>query len=232
MEINAKIAALDEDIKVLKGEVKTILKEIRTVLLSQDNPFASGSGGPVFKPQERPVKPSALDSEPETEEPETPTEAAAPVPEVATPPPAVAPVPAEAAPPPASQVAPPQAEPPATAPMSAAQPVPAEPAPAWSLMTIASMAAWAEDAAAALGSQRLQIILDLAEFAGLVPEELKEALLKLTKLGKSKGAAGEDGATSVNQSLVVLRQLEAILHNEDSDELSARRGARRHGRIR
>lgn len=229
MEINAKIASLEDDIKVLKGEVKTILKEIRTALLSQSNPFAAGSGGPIFKPQERPTKPSDLDSEPETEEEaETPAEAAAPVPEEATPPPAVAPVPEEAAPPPASRVAPPQAG----APISAPQPLPAEPAPRWSLMTIASMAAWAEDAAATLGSQRLQIILDLAEFAGLVPEELKEALLRLTKLGKSKGAGGEDGVASVNQSLVVLRQLEAILQGEDPDELSARRGARRYGRIR
>jgi hypothetical protein len=40
MEINAKIASLEDEVKLLKGEVKLILSEIRTAILGQDNPFA------------------------------------------------------------------------------------------------------------------------------------------------------------------------------------------------
>lgn len=224
MELNDKLIALEDEVKVLKNEVQTILKEIRTALLASDNPFAPDSAGAVFRPVERPPSPSALEEEDASEaaEPVSEEQPAAPPSSATTPEPiAIA----------TQQAVAPEPQITETAPASARPPANEEWAPRWSLMTIASLATWAEEASGALGAQRLHIILDLAEFAGLVPEELKEALLKLTKLGKSKAADGDSG-TSINESLVVLRQLEAILHGEDPDELSVRRSARRYGRIR
>lgn len=230
MEINQKLTALEDEVKVLKSEVKAILKEIRTTLLASDNPFAPDRGGAVFRPVERPPSPSALEEEFESEgaEPMDEIGGAEPMGPVEAPSP---PPPSEPAPIPLQQAAAPEPGFRQTGPASTGPPPNGEWAPRWSLMTIAGLAAWAEEATVALGAQRLHIILDLAEFAGLVPEEVKEALLKLTKLGKSKAGEG-DGATSINESLVVLRQLEAILHGEDPDELSARRSGRRYGRIR
>jgi hypothetical protein len=221
MELNDKLTALEDEVKVLKSEVKTILKEIRTTLLASDNPFAPDPGGAVFRPVERPPSPSTLEEEPESEGAEPMgQEEAPPLPSATMPEPIAT-----------QQAVAPEPRVTETAPASAGAPPNEEWAPRWSLMTIASLAAWAEEATGALGAQRLHIILDLAEFAGLVPEEVQEALLKLTKLGKSKGADGDSG-TSINESLVVLRQLEAILHGEDPDEFSVRRSARRYGRIR
>ena len=57
MELNAKIASLEDEVKLLKGEVKLILSEIRTAILGQDNPFAEP--GQALRPD-----PGALDSRP------------------------------------------------------------------------------------------------------------------------------------------------------------------------
>src|SRR3972149_2481031 len=55
MEITAQISALEEEIKILKGEIKSILTEIRTSVLTRDNPFAPDAGVPVFRPVELPI---------------------------------------------------------------------------------------------------------------------------------------------------------------------------------
>ena len=45
MEITHQIANLEDELKLLKGEIKSVLKEIRAALLNQDNPFTSNSPG-------------------------------------------------------------------------------------------------------------------------------------------------------------------------------------------
>jgi hypothetical protein len=73
------------------------------------------------------------------------------------------------------------------------------------------------------------MILDLARFAGLIPLEAEEALLKVIKLASSR----KDSATvSVNDTLVALRQLEAIFQGVESDEMSFLRRRRSVGRNR
>ncbi len=42
MELTNQVATLQDEVKLLKGEIKSILKEIRTAVLSRDNPFAAG----------------------------------------------------------------------------------------------------------------------------------------------------------------------------------------------
>ena len=64
MEITAQIGALEDELKILKGEVKSILEEIRAALLDRDSPFGAEGGLPVFQPVQRP----GLTEEP-TEEP-------------------------------------------------------------------------------------------------------------------------------------------------------------------
>ena len=98
----------------------------------------------------------------------------------------------------------------------------------WSVSTIASLVAWVDETSR-LGSTHLHIILDLARFAGLLPQEAEEALLKVIKLASSR----KDSATvSVNDTLVALRQLEAIFQGTESDDLSLLRRRRNAGRNR
>jgi hypothetical protein len=229
MELNQQIATLQDEVKVLKGEVKNILKEIRAAILSRDNPFA-----PEGTPQLRPL---AL---PGTDAPASPSGAGAsdpgdgPFQAAPAPAPAEAPAPwieaAAAAPVAVAAVAPavPTIEAPPAAPVARAYEEPAP--PRWSLLTIATLTAWAEEAVQALGRQRFQMVLDLATFAGIVTNELRDVLNQVARLAP----AGEkhEQPTTINQCLVLLRQLEAILNGEDPGELSLRRAARRQTRGR
>lgn len=96
---------------------------------------------------------------------------------------------------------------------------------AWSVPTIAGLVAWADETASRIGPSHLQMVLELAHFAGLIHPEAQEPLLKVIKLASSRK---DSAAASVNDCLVALRQLEAIFHGELSEELALsrrRRGA-------
>ena len=266
MELTGQISTLEDDLKMLKGEVKSILEEIRTALLDRDNPFspqvqanlesvkalvaereavlasAVPSGLPVFQPVQRPGS---------TEEPAEPGQQASTGP---TPPPAAdgptappGPVPGPAAgvqvnnallqapPPPTAEAATPQ--PAAANPDRGGNPTPVPPIAEgegvgpepWSVSTIASLVAWIDETTSRLGATHLHITLDLARFGGLLPPEAEDVLLKVIKL-----ASGRKDSTSpsVNDILLALRQLEAILQGEDADELTLVRRRRSAGRSR
>jgi hypothetical protein len=253
MEINAKLASLEDEVKLLKGEVKLILSEIRAAILGQDNPFAEPGQGLRADPgalESRPpikvVRVPSEDEEPEPiEEPrqtapqaiwEEDAEANEPEPAVAEEPPALQ-TPQEPAPAPITPIATRQA--PVQPPVATARivepvstptpPAPAMPAPApaptaatpesgmprWSLLTVAGLAVWAEEAVKQIGSKRLRILLDLCEFTGYVSGPVKEALLKVTSLGLQ--AKERTAAPSANECLVVLRQLDALLRGEETE---------------
>jgi hypothetical protein len=230
MEITAQMAALEEEVKLLKGEIKTILEEIRTSVLARDNPFAWQGGLPIFQPIGR----SDAASEPSLapEAPRAPSRAPATASEVEDPLPHVLRV--EPTAPPETGDGPESAPLPATAGSGReVTPLPAmveEAVPqAWSVSTIAGLIAWVDETASRLGTTHLQMILDLARFAGLIPPEAEEALLKVIKLASSR----KDSATvSVNDTLVALRQLEAIFQGAESDEMSFLRRRRSTGRNR
>jgi len=232
MEITAQIAALEEEVKLLKGEIKSILEEIRTSVLARDNPFALQGGLPIFQPIERSEPASKPPPAPEEacpdviRAPATASEVEDPLPRVLRVEPTVAPpetrdVP-ESAPLPATTGGVPEVTPlPAMAEAAVPQ--------AWSVSTIAGLIAWVDETASRLGTTHLQMILDLARFAGLIPQEAEEALLKVIKLASSR----KDSATvSVNDTLVALRQLEAIFQGAESDEMLFLRRRRSTGRNR
>lgn len=240
MELTAQISALEEEVKVLKGEIKSILTEIRTAVLTQDNPFAPEAGVPVFRPVERslpasqPLDEGNQEAEEGSAAPESgqtaSSEPAPPGPPVAQAEPAASlpnigggpkaapgPEPEQGAAPMAPSVptigggpqAVPQAEPEReAAPM------------AWSVPTIAGLVAWADETASRIGPAHLQMVLELARFAGLIRPEAEGPLLKIIKLASSRK---DSAAASVNDCLVALRQLEAIFKGEDSNELALRR---------
>jgi hypothetical protein len=229
MELNQQITTLQDEVKVLKGEVKNILKEIRAVILSSDNPFAP-DGTPQLRPLALPGSDAPAPQGEAGASDTGPGPFAEPLPAPReAPAPAIEPTPAPVASTPAPHVAAaPAAEPEPPAPVA---PVYEEPtAPRWNLLTIATLTAWAEEAVQSLGRQRFQMVLDLATFAGIINGELRDVLNQVARFAPA-GDKHEQPAT-INQCLVLLRQLEAILNGEDPGELTLRRAARRQSRGR
>ncbi len=208
-QLESRVATLEDEGKIIKGEVKQILTEIRSAILIRDNPFESdGLNAPqrptmTFTPQ--PVtKLEVVMSE--HEQPQH--HESAPAHEFATtrekhvPPPhaavdAHAPVPLR-----------PHTAPQATQSLT---PPPESEKPKWSLLTIAGLAAWSEEAMSRLGSLRLEILLDLCEAAGHISPDAREALARVTELD----IAEPQRAPSTNETVVILRQLDALVTDEE-----------------
>ncbi len=276
MELNETVASLQDEVKLLKGEIKAVLKEIRTAVLSENNPFAIGLDSPALRGP-RPDSAAGQQEAPAAPPPPAPTSqpAAWPVP---PPPQAMAPqmspmpsaLPAGPMAPivisaggpssaPTPQPAAP-AEPPATAPAELSpspgaarqgalkepaaaatsgpvspaaeqEPIPLRPqaqqepakppAQRWSLLTIAGLMAWAEDAVAAMGPRRFRIILELACFAELLPPDMRDVL---GRIAQQAPQSVEDKPMNVIECVVSLHQLEAILQGETPTKLPLRRG--------
>lgn len=240
MELNAKISSLEDEVKLLKGEVKLILSEIRTAILSQSNPFAPDAGQALHAdPQALETRPPirVVKAQPEDEEEELPVPAspAEPAPETFWPegegepveakeedatasilPPYEPPGPAPEPAPTTRGETPPPRPPrprPSPTPLREAKAAPSQAAPTWSLMKVAGLMVWAEEALAQVGPERLQILLDLCESAGYLPKTAKEALTRVMNLG----LAVEERATppTTNECLVILHQLDALLQEEE-----------------
>ncbi|HXF51572.1 MAG TPA: hypothetical protein VNM43_07815 [Dehalococcoidia bacterium] len=204
MELNHRLQVLEGEMKIVKGEIKEILAEIRAAILNRDNPFArEGAFGLVEK------APSQANATP-AESPPAP-EPAPPAPEPPSEPPRVASEPHAA---PRLRVVPePEPEPPAAR------------EPAWSLLTISHLAIWVEEAVHRLGPRRVRTMLELCEIGGMVGPETKAALLRIIE----PDAPEPSRTPTVNEWLLALRELEALLHDEHTDLALARthRGARR-----
>ncbi len=242
MELTQQMATVQDEVKLLKGEIKTILRELRTAVLSQDNPFATDASPPAFQPVARPAseEPGAQPADPDAEE-ET-TELPVELPAMPFDGPAPSPIAAPAASAPQSAAGPggaigaplptPEPQPPTPIhPEAEGDAQPGEPpAKRWNLLTIASLTAWAEDSLAALGSKRYQLVLELATFAGLVSQDVRDVL---SRLDQAESPEKDEGRSmNINECLVVLRQLEAILDGEKVTKLPRRRVRRSRSRPR
>ena len=95
-----------------------------------------------------------------------------------------------------------------------------EPQPNWSLLTIAGLSAWAEEAMRRVGPLRLEILLDLCQAAGHLTPQARTALARVTELDLPEPA----NAPSTNETVVLLRQLDALVNDDDDcAPLQARR---------
>ena len=208
-QLEARVATLEDEGKIVRGEVKQVLTEIRTAVLARDNPF-DADRAPLAAPVVVTPPPAAqitLQQQPAPEPAPQPTPAARPH-AVAAPEPAVDDEIEEA----------PSREPIMLRPRQ--EPPPPE-QPQWSLLTIAGLAAWAEDAVRRLGSLRLEILLDLCEAAGHISPESRVALSRVTELDLAEPAQ----PPSTNETVVILRQLDALV-NDEQDYSPMRAGAR------
>ena len=210
-QLESRVATLEDEGKIVRGEVKQILTEIRTAILARENPF-EGDGGlttggpigvgvttaqtvpaPVAPPQPKPEPEPAPrarkhEPEPEPEEDEEPAMPAA-----------------------APSREPVMLRPQQPQPVPVTPPVPEPQQPQWTLLTIAGLSAWAEEAMRRLGSLRLEILLDMCEAAGHLTPEARQALSRVTEMDIPEPLH----APSTNETVVMLRQLDALVNDED-----------------
>jgi hypothetical protein len=88
-------------------------------------------------------------------------------------------------------------------------------------MTIAGLSAWAEEAMRRLGSLRLDILLDLCETAGHLTPEARTALARVCELD----IAEPGHPPSTTETLVILRQLDALVNDAGDDRAQLYRAA-------
>jgi hypothetical protein len=195
MELGSKVTLLEEEIAILKGEIKTILQEVRTAVLARENPFAVDA-------HEYPQL-ASLPAEPA---PATGT------PEAASPANVV----------PFSRM--PEAEPQTNlyTPFSgrdetdAARPTTGAP-PAkrrWSAGSLATLVAWTQETAARMDASDLDIVLSLARYGGLIDAELEATLTKLSAPLLAPNPAPKQ--KGVSDYLLALRELSALI--EEAEE--------------
>jgi hypothetical protein len=231
--MEAKIAALEEEISILKGEIKSILQEVRTAILASENPF-TGTGA-MTRPHSDPgdVKVVQLPAPPA---PVAAASAPAPAPDYGPAHPPHGPATQPAPPPPyesvqhgsaptaprdeegqpyedvAAQMPRPEEArqaPPRRGPQSERRLVasaPRQDAP--DVRALAALLTWVEETRERLDQRGYKVVLGLARYGALIDAELEQTLLTAAE---TVGGREPQEHTSVNDSIVALRQLEAIL---------------------
>jgi hypothetical protein len=197
MELGSKVTLLEEEVAVLKGEIKTILQEVRTAVLARENPFAAGVHENLQIPTPD-VEPAPLPATPEpaAQQPET-------LPKVI------------------QLTSAPEPEQPDATPFSgrdetdAARPMASQP-PAnrrWSVASLATLIAWTQETAARMDASDMDILLSLARYGGLIDPELEATLLKLsTPLFEKDPQPRQKG---VGEYLLALRELSALIEEAE-----------------
>jgi hypothetical protein len=186
MDLTPRVEALEQEVSVLKNEIKAILQEVRTAVLAHDNPFASASAAVPSsshaaspQPAPRPV-----------EEPE---------------PAVLRPVPAADQDKPSPRALPSQLDTVSQAPLEAAAKQPGS-GRRWSRQELATFMEWAQDVTARFGRKELAVMLGISRHGGLISPQLEETLLKL---GETLGLA-ESKPASLSDFMLSLRELDAL----------------------
>jgi hypothetical protein len=205
--LSSKVAAIEDEMRIIKGEVKQVLTEIRSAILVQDSPFEEGASSRYSRPVQ--IVP-AVHEEAARVEIVMPRQEAEPSAHAV---PAPAQPHAAAAEPPSQPQAVSHPAVPASHSAPPAAPQMPRPVPRWTLLTVASLAAWAEEALQRIGAQRLAILLDLCEVSGYLPAEARQALARVGDLD----LPGPDQPASPMEVTVLLRQLDALMQAEPQE---------------
>ena len=208
MELGSKVTALEEEIGVLKGEIKTILLEVRTAVLARQNPFAADTSENLQIPI--PAQEPASSAEPppaaETLQPEVPPkvvqlQSVADVTLQETAP--ATPFPGRDGPDAARQ--------------SSEEPRARQ---RWSVGSLATLIAWTQETATRMDASDLDIVLSLARYGGLIDEELESTLTKLSAPLFQKDS--QPRPRGVTDYLLALRELSALLEEAEDSHKAAR----------
>ena len=212
MELGSKVTALEEEISVLKGEIKAILQEVRTAVLARENPFVADTSGNPQIPAVAAEPPVLVD---------TPTVADAPQ---------IDPSPKVVQLRSLEEMAQPETPTAVSIPekndTDAAPPIQGDPQgrQRWSVGSLATLIAWTQETTTRMDASDLDIVLSLARYGGLIDEELESTLTKLSAPLFQKDS--QPRPRGVTDYLLALRELSALLE-EAEDSHKAPRPLRR-----
>jgi hypothetical protein len=207
MDQAARVTLLEEEVSLLKGEIKSILQELRTAVLARENPFnvaslevpaasaagaAAGNGTPNLAAAMQHVAETASGQPGET----------APSPRAGG---TLVLLNGGAA---AKQASP----------VDGAIAAGESASRRWSVHSLAALMSWTQDAVQRFSIHDLGIVLSLARYGGLVEAELESTLLKL-----ARGSVLPDRQPRAtgNDFLLALRQLDALLDDAESGQFEA-----------
>ena len=193
MELGSKVTALEEEIAILKGEIKTILQEVRTAVLARENPFVMDAHETLTVPVAQPnPAPAAV-------EPEAPRIVQLPAAGEPQQPATTTPTPFSG-----------RDETDAARQANGTPPAKRR----WSAGSLATLVAWTQETATRMDASDLDIVLSLARYGGLIDEELEATLAKLA--APLVAPKPEPRPKGVSDYLLALRELSALI--EDAEE--------------
>jgi hypothetical protein len=196
-DLEPRVKQVEEDVAILKGEIKSVLMEVRTSLLSQSNPFTN-PGLAVPPPAPVPTPATVPSPEPAKYEPPSPV------------------LKEEAKPDDRplhfdnqNSFAQPERQ---LAPQQQPVPLPVAPRRSWELNTLAMLLAWCQGNMVRLSDKEMTSLLSLARYGGLVDDELAGILLEISSSfdeGKTARAA------TVSEYLLALHELHSVIKEEE-----------------
>ncbi len=205
MELQAKVTALEEELSILKGEIKAILQEVRVAVLARQNPFldddfagpaSTRSGAATGWPADEPFMSDAAPA---------PTPIAVPVP---------APlqvVNGKAAAPPPQQSQPEMELPVATT----------EAIKASGTLDLAGLLSWLQETAEQFNPSDFRMMIQLAAYGGLIDGGLEQSLVEL-----GESVSGSDARkASLPEFALALQKLEAVRAMKSITQSSRRSAA-------
>jgi hypothetical protein len=202
MELQARVTALEEELAIVKGEIKAILQEVRVAVLARQNPFIDNDFG------DAPSLPASNGGWPEDA-----PQATAPMMTAPTQAPQAAPTPLRVV-----SVA--------SAPEPAKEP---EPAPHESKtegarktrLDLAALLSWVQETAEQFNADDFKRLVQIGAYGGLIDEGLHASLIEL-----SEGVSGRTaGKASLADFALALQKLEALGAGKTTRDTNNRRAA-------
>lgn len=208
MDLTANVAALEEEVTLLKGEIKLILQEVRTAILTRENPFTLASMEAHAMPMaitsiEAHAMPSSHGNERANERDMSPVREPEPHKEPEEPK-KPAPEPTPLRQPSGQKEAQKPVEERYEAPRPARMDVP----------MLAALVTWTQEMAERHSNADLSIVLSLARYGGLIEGDLEATL---GKIGKAVAAPSDKMRAGIGDILLALRQLEALIGSDSMD---------------
>lgn len=198
MDSEQRIEVVEEDVKVLKNEIKAVLLDIREHYLNYQNPFAHGGASPGNGSD------LPLDESPEERVQSIKLGGDEPPPKVEE---------LGSGEPKAEDLTPTR---PANSPDETRRQISRDKSKV-DLITIAGLTQWVDQATVRIGKERVETLVEIGYTMGRLSSGFREVLVRLVRLSPAKHA---NGRVTAKDYLAVLVQLESFLGRSTQPEIA------------
>ena len=214
MELDKRVEEIETELKVVKGEIKELLVDIRDLVNKSENPFCNSQKHGVFRLETKEKEVEAGNQTPAVDEEESDLKPSDGVPETGLENEKnkeCIPEPTRHTPKKPSPAVPEQNMPRQKTPIKEMQAIEPEiPVRKIDTFTLVELMRWADYAVRTIGHSNLEVLLDLYALTGQLSEETKYVIENIATLSIEE-PAGED-RVSMKDNITVLSQLNAILN--------------------